>query len=48
MVLEDVRVEPDDQIHVDHIQNDDQDLDVEVGDLVDVVQDVVEFGSRSP
>ena len=48
VVLEDVRVEQDSQIPVDQFQNDDQYMDVEVGDLVDVVQEVVEFGSRSP
>ena len=48
VVLEDVRVEQDSQIPVDHFQNDDQYMDVEVGDLVDVVQEVVELGSRSP
>ena len=48
VVLEDVRIEQDNQIPVDHVQTDDQDMEVEVGDLVDVVQEVVEFGSRSP
>ena len=48
VVLEDVRVEQDSQIQADHVQTDDQDMEVEVGDLVDVVQEVVEFGSRSP
>ena len=48
VVLEDVRIEQDNQIPVDHVQTDDQDMEVEVGDLVDVVQEVAEFGSRSP
>ena len=48
VVLEDVRVEQDSQIQVDRVQTDDQDMEVDVGDLVDVVQEVVEFGSRSP
>ena len=42
MVLEDVGVEQDDQIHVDHFQSDDQNKDVEICDLVDVGEEVVE------
>ena len=41
VVIEDVRVEQDDQIQDDHFQNDDQAKDVEV-DLVDVGEEVVE------
>ena len=42
VVREDDRVEPDDQIHVDHFQSDDQDMDVEVVDLEEVGVVVVE------
>ena len=43
MVVEQVRVEQDDQIQVDHFQNVDQDMDVKVVvDLVDVCEVVVE------
>ena len=42
VVREDARVEPEDQIQVDHFQSDDQDMDVEVVDLEEVGVVVVE------
>ena len=44
VVREDARVEPEDQIQVDHVQSDDQDKDVEVIDLVKVGVVVIELG----
>ena len=42
VVRADARVEPEDQIQVDHVQSDDQNMDVEVVDLVEVGVVVVE------
>ena len=47
VVREDARVEPEDQIQVDHIQSDDQDKDVEVVDLVEVGVVAVELGAEA-
>ena len=45
MVLEevqDVRVDRHNHAQIDHVQNVDQDMDVDVNDLVDVVGNIVE------